>query len=216
MIDEVAPSRPASGPNPRGPRRPASSDLGQGRGPSTPHLTRSCGVARGQGSVQAGPVLRRPPRAGRPPEVRNLLRTGRTSLQSPNIQQIPRESQFREAFVPSPGHLLLAVDYSLHRVADPRGALPEASSADPSWPTSSAPGVDPHCAHGGHDRGHPLRGVPGLEGRRDGDRAQRQDAGAGTTSRRPASSPSRSTSACRAAWAPPAWWPMPATPTRSR
>jgi hypothetical protein len=46
------------------------------------------------------------------PSYRCLLRTGRTSCSEPNIQQIPREGMFRQAFVPSKGHLLLAVDYS--------------------------------------------------------------------------------------------------------
>jgi DNA polymerase I-like protein with 3'-5' exonuclease and polymerase domains len=41
-----------------------------------------------------------------------MVRSGRTSCSGPNIQQIPRESVFRQAFVPSPGHFLLAVDYS--------------------------------------------------------------------------------------------------------
>jgi DNA polymerase family A/3'-5' exonuclease len=46
------------------------------------------------------------------PRYRHLLRTGRTGCSRPNIQQIPRDGQFRQAFVPSPGHLLLAVDFS--------------------------------------------------------------------------------------------------------
>ena len=46
------------------------------------------------------------------PRYRHLLRTGRTGCSKPNIQQIPRDGQFRQAFVPSPGHLLLAVDFS--------------------------------------------------------------------------------------------------------
>lgn len=46
------------------------------------------------------------------PRYRHLLRTGRTSCSGPNIQQIPREGRFRQAFVASPGHFLLAVDYS--------------------------------------------------------------------------------------------------------
>jgi hypothetical protein len=46
------------------------------------------------------------------PDYRGLVRTGRASCSGPNIQQIPRDSQFRQAFVPAPGHLLLAVDYA--------------------------------------------------------------------------------------------------------
>jgi hypothetical protein len=46
------------------------------------------------------------------PRYRPLLRTGRTSCSGPNIQQIPRTDRFRHCFVASPGHLLLAIDYS--------------------------------------------------------------------------------------------------------
>jgi DNA polymerase I-like protein with 3'-5' exonuclease and polymerase domains len=46
------------------------------------------------------------------PRYRPLVRTGRVSCSSPNIQQIPRDGQFRRVFVPSPGHLLLAVDFA--------------------------------------------------------------------------------------------------------
>lgn len=46
------------------------------------------------------------------PRYRPLLRTGRTACSRPNIQQIPREGPFRRAFIPAPGHFLLAVDYS--------------------------------------------------------------------------------------------------------
>jgi DNA polymerase I-like protein with 3'-5' exonuclease and polymerase domains len=46
------------------------------------------------------------------PKYTVMVRSGRTSASSPNIQQIPRDSDFRRAFVPSPGHFLLAVDYS--------------------------------------------------------------------------------------------------------
>ncbi|MBL8797631.1 MAG: hypothetical protein JNM56_27270 [Planctomycetia bacterium] len=46
------------------------------------------------------------------PHYSTLVRSGRTSCSGPNVQQIPRDSAFREAFVPSPGHYLLTVDYS--------------------------------------------------------------------------------------------------------
>ncbi len=45
------------------------------------------------------------------PAYTTMVRTGRTSASSPNIQQIPKDSAFRQTFVASPGHLLLAVDY---------------------------------------------------------------------------------------------------------
>lgn len=45
------------------------------------------------------------------PTYRVLTATGRTSCSKPNVQGVPREGGVREAFVPSPGHLLLAIDY---------------------------------------------------------------------------------------------------------
>ena len=46
------------------------------------------------------------------PRYRVLVRTGRTSCSSPNIQQLPRGSHIREAVVPRPGHLFLIIDYA--------------------------------------------------------------------------------------------------------
>jgi hypothetical protein len=46
------------------------------------------------------------------PSYTTLVRTGRTSCRGPNVQQVPRDGPFRQAFVASPGHLLLAADYS--------------------------------------------------------------------------------------------------------
>jgi DNA polymerase I-like protein with 3'-5' exonuclease and polymerase domains len=46
------------------------------------------------------------------PSYNVLVRSGRTSCTNPNVQQVPQDSMFRQAFIPSPGHLLLAVDYS--------------------------------------------------------------------------------------------------------
>jgi hypothetical protein len=47
------------------------------------------------------------------PRYTTLVRTGRTSSSSPNVQQIPRDGALRQAFVPSPGYHLLAADYSV-------------------------------------------------------------------------------------------------------
>jgi DNA adenine methylase len=46
------------------------------------------------------------------PRYTTLVRSGRTSASSPNIQQIPRGGGFRGMFVPSEGHFLLTADYS--------------------------------------------------------------------------------------------------------
>lgn len=41
-----------------------------------------------------------------------LKRTGRTSCTKPNLQNLPRREGVRECFVPKPGHIFVAVDYS--------------------------------------------------------------------------------------------------------
>lgn len=46
------------------------------------------------------------------PEYAVLVRTGRTACSGPNVQQVPHAGNLRSVFVPSPGHLLLAVDYT--------------------------------------------------------------------------------------------------------
>ena len=46
------------------------------------------------------------------PRYTTIVRTGRTSSSSPNIQQIPRSEGFREIFVPRPGHVFLTIDYA--------------------------------------------------------------------------------------------------------
>ncbi len=46
------------------------------------------------------------------PRYTILVRSGRSTSSGPNVQQVPRKGGFREIFVPSPGHFLLAIDYS--------------------------------------------------------------------------------------------------------
>jgi hypothetical protein len=46
------------------------------------------------------------------PSYVTLVRSGRTSCREPNVPQIPRDGPLRRAFVASPGHFLLTVDYS--------------------------------------------------------------------------------------------------------
>jgi DNA polymerase I-like protein with 3'-5' exonuclease and polymerase domains len=45
------------------------------------------------------------------PNYKVMKRGGRTAAANPNVQQIPRDGPLRQAFVASPGHLLLTVDY---------------------------------------------------------------------------------------------------------
>ncbi|MCE9552871.1 MAG: hypothetical protein K8T91_05785 [Planctomycetes bacterium] len=47
------------------------------------------------------------------PRYRPLVRTGRTSCSNPNLQQLPRDSRFREMIIAPPGYWLLQVDYSV-------------------------------------------------------------------------------------------------------
>lgn len=46
------------------------------------------------------------------PRFNVLVSTGRTSCEKPNVQQLPRRSGVRECFVPRPGHLFAAADWS--------------------------------------------------------------------------------------------------------
>jgi DNA adenine methylase len=45
------------------------------------------------------------------PQYTAMVRSGRTSARAPNIQQTPRDGDLRTAFVASPGHFLLEIDY---------------------------------------------------------------------------------------------------------
>lgn len=46
------------------------------------------------------------------PRINTLVSTGRTSYNSPNLQQMPREGWFRAMFIPSPGCKFIVADYS--------------------------------------------------------------------------------------------------------
>lgn len=47
------------------------------------------------------------------PKYRPLVRTGRTSCSNPNLQQLPRDSRFREMITAPTGYWLLQIDYSV-------------------------------------------------------------------------------------------------------
>jgi DNA polymerase I-like protein with 3'-5' exonuclease and polymerase domains len=98
--------------------------------------------------VRAQAQASRPERLVVHPSYRILVRTGRTSCSSPNIQQIPRKDQFRRVFVAPPGHFLLTADYSfielrtpaattLHRYGHSRMAEIIRSGVDPHAYTAS-------------------------------------------------------------------------------
>jgi DNA polymerase-1 len=46
------------------------------------------------------------------PHFKPLMKTGRTSCAGPNIQNIPRKGGIRGIYVPKPGHIFFACDYS--------------------------------------------------------------------------------------------------------
>jgi hypothetical protein len=65
-----------------------------------------------RGALQAGGPLHPQSTFRVHPSYRTLVRTGRTSCSSPNIQQMPRREEFRRLFQAPPGRFLLAVDYA--------------------------------------------------------------------------------------------------------
>ncbi len=46
------------------------------------------------------------------PTYAPLVRTGRSSCSDPNLQQLPRDTRFREMITAAPGYQLLQIDYS--------------------------------------------------------------------------------------------------------
>ena len=78
------------------------------------------------------------------PYYNALLRTGRTSCTKPNVQQMPRDGGFRELFIPSPGHLLLAIDYGYIELRT-LAAVCEARYGRSRLADTIRAGTDPHC-----------------------------------------------------------------------
>ena len=77
------------------------------------------------------------------PRYSTLVRTGRTSCSSPNIQQLPRSGGFREMIVASPSHYLLAVDYSFVELRT-LAAVCEFRFGSSTLADVIRAGVDPH------------------------------------------------------------------------
>lgn len=78
------------------------------------------------------------------PTYEVLLRTGRTSCSKPNMQQVPRDDTFRQVIVPSPGNLLLTVDYSYVELVT-LAAVCQARFGYSRLGDVIRKGVDPHC-----------------------------------------------------------------------
>jgi hypothetical protein len=73
-----------------------------------------------------------------------MVRTGRTSCNGPNVQQIPRDSAFRQSFTATLGYLLLTVDYSFIELCTfAATALHRYGWSDMA--TVIKAGVDPHA-----------------------------------------------------------------------
>jgi DNA polymerase I-like protein with 3'-5' exonuclease and polymerase domains len=78
------------------------------------------------------------------PSYVTLIRSGRTACAKPNVQQIPRDGALRQAFIASPGHFLLTVDYSFIELR----TLAAVASQRYGWSDLGdviKAGVDPHA-----------------------------------------------------------------------
>lgn len=73
-----------------------------------------------------------------------LVRNGRTSCSSPNIQQCPRKAGYRDLLLPAPGHVLLACDYSFIELCT-LAAVCEHRYGASQLARVIREGVDPHC-----------------------------------------------------------------------
>ena len=78
------------------------------------------------------------------PRYNVLVRTGRTSCSGPNIQQLPRDGGIRECFIPSPGHVMLAVDYKYIELCT-LAAVCEDRYGHSKLADAIRAGVDPHA-----------------------------------------------------------------------
>ncbi len=78
------------------------------------------------------------------PRYVTIVRTGRTSCNGPNIQQMPRSPGFREIFVARAGHVLLTIDYSALELRT-LAAVCESRYGYSILADVIRAGTDPHC-----------------------------------------------------------------------
>ena len=78
------------------------------------------------------------------PHYRVFCRTGRTTCSRPNMQQVPRQDDFREVIVPSPGHVLLTIDYKFIELVT-LAAICRCRFGASKLGEIIRDGVDPHC-----------------------------------------------------------------------
>lgn len=90
------------------------------------------------------------------PSYRQLNRNGvgRFSAESPNIQQIPREKEYRRAFVPGHGNVFVIADYSAIELR-----IMAWLSGDPTLTQAFLDGKDPHRVTAGLVMGKPSEEV---------------------------------------------------------
>ena len=78
------------------------------------------------------------------PKYQALVRTGRTSCSSPNLQQMPRAAWFRKLFVPSPGCKFVIADYAAIELRC-LAAVCKARFGVSGLAHAFEEGIDPHC-----------------------------------------------------------------------
>lgn len=78
------------------------------------------------------------------PKYQALVRTGRTSCSSPNLQQMPKAAWFRKLFVPNPGCKFVIADYAAIELRCLAAAC-KARFGKSDLATAFEQGIDPHC-----------------------------------------------------------------------
>ena len=129
---------------------------------------------------QALQFFAQPRRPGGPPAVHAAGAHRPDELLDPNIQNLPRKGGLREAFVASPGHVLLIVDYSFIELRT-LAAVCEARYGSSRLAEVIRAGVDPHAYTAAMFEGMESRRIHGPEDERTrgGSRAVRHAAAAG-------------------------------------
>jgi DNA polymerase-1 len=73
-----------------------------------------------------------------------LVNTGRTSCRSPNLQNLPRDAELRECFVPSEGNVLCAIDYDTAEMRSLAQVMTWLGIDTPLADVFQDPNADPH------------------------------------------------------------------------
>lgn len=73
------------------------------------------------------------------PEFKQVLNTGRFACKNPNLQQIPRETEHRRAFIPARGNVFISADFSGQELG-----IMAAGSGEELWIKAMLRGEDVH------------------------------------------------------------------------